>query len=51
MQKLVDVMFSVFFDAKERRRHVKKVEDCDCLANERTHDALSRQGSQKEKLK
>lgn len=41
VQKLMDVVFNVSIDAKELCRHVKRDEDCDCVAIERTHDALS----------
>lgn len=42
-------MFDVPSDAKELRRHLKRVKDCPCLATASTHDALSREGFQKEK--
>lgn len=31
--------------------NVKRIADCDCLDTEKTHDALSREGFRKEKIK
>lgn len=51
VETLADVMFGVSFDANGLRRHVKSVEDCDCVATERSHDELSSEDFQKEKLR
>lgn len=50
-QKLLDVLFDVFSDAKELRRHVNRVDDSECGATERTYDALYKEGFQREKLR
>lgn len=47
----MDVLFDVCFLAKELRRHAKRVEDCEYSITEKTHDALSRDGLQKVKVK
>lgn len=47
----MDVLFDVSFDGKKLRRHVKRVELCECVAAEKTFDTLSREGFQKEKLR
>lgn len=49
--KLMGVVFDVFSDAKELRRLVKRAEDWERLGTERTCDAMTRDGPQKEKLK
>lgn len=51
VQKLMDVVFGVSSDEKERCRHVKRVEDCERLFTERAHDALSAEGLQVGKLR
>lgn len=51
VQKLMNVLFDVFIDAKQLRRQVKKVEDCKCIVTESTHDAMSMEEFQGEKLR
>lgn len=43
------MMFDVFFDAQELRRHVKAVENCKRLGTERNHDAQNKEWIQKER--
>lgn len=50
-QKLTGVVLDVSFDAKKLRSHVKTVQDYECLAAEKTHHTLSREGFQKKKLR
>lgn len=49
VQRLMDVMFDVFFDAKVLCSHVKRAEKCECLPTEDPYDALRRKKFQKEK--
>lgn len=43
IRRLINVVSDVFFDAKELRRHVTRVEDCKCLVIEEALDALRRE--------
>lgn len=47
-EKLRDVNLLVFFEADELRQHVKRGEDCKCLATAGTQDAFSRKRLKKE---
>lgn len=51
VQKLMNVMFGASFGAKELRRHVERVEGCQRLTTERTHDELSREKFLKDKMR
>lgn len=51
VQKLMDVLFDVCMDVKERHFYVKKVHDCKHLFTERTTDAFSKKRFWKEKLR
>lgn len=45
------MVIDVSFHAKELRPHVKRIEDGERLATEKTHHVMSRKGFQKEKLR
>lgn len=49
VQKLINVMFDAFFDAKKLRRHARRVQDCKRVGTERPHNALSRERFWREK--
>lgn len=46
----MDVLFDIFLVERALQRFLKSVEAWYCLATERTHDAVSNEGLQKEKL-
>lgn len=48
---MMHVMFDVCSTQKELRRSVKSVEGCECSDTKRTHDALSREEFQEEKVR
>lgn len=49
VQKMMDVISGAFLNAKDFRRHVKRVEGCARVVAERTHDRLGTKEFQKEK--
>lgn len=51
VQNLMAVMFDVSADAKELRRHVRRVEDGHRLGTERSRNALNGEKIQKETMK
>lgn len=48
---MTDIMFDVSFEARGLLWQVKRVEDCESLATEKTHNAWSGEDSQKDDLR